>query len=68
MKLWNLAFFEDVVVQDRVVVDVRYAEPFQAIFAAESGRVSETGLLVELAGHYQKLFDPLKSVALKQTG
>jgi hypothetical protein len=37
-----------------VVVDVRYAEPFQAIFAAESGRVSETGLLVELAGHYQK--------------
>jgi site-specific DNA recombinase len=55
-KVWDQAFFEEVVVRDRVVVDVRYAEPFQAIFAAEAGRVSDKGLLVEMTG-----FEPATS-------
>jgi site-specific DNA recombinase len=55
-KLWGQAFFEDIVVKDRAVVDVRYAEPFRAIFAAEAGRVSDKGLLVEMTG-----FEPATS-------
>ncbi len=55
-KLWNQAFFENVVVRDRAVVDVRYAEPFRAIFAAEAGRGSDKGLLVEMTG-----FEPATS-------
>ena len=55
-KLWNRAFFEDVLVKDRAIVNVRYAEPFGAIFAAEAGRVSDKGLLVEMTG-----FEPATS-------
>ncbi len=55
-KLWNRAFFEELVVRNRAVVDVRYAEPFQAIFAASAGRVSDNGLLVEMTG-----FEPATS-------
>lgn len=42
-RLRNQAFFEEVIVRDRKVVEVRYAQLFQAIFATQEGRVSDKG-------------------------
>jgi hypothetical protein len=50
------------------VVDVRYEEPFQALFAAEAGRASDKGLLVELAGQYQKRFRTLNALSNGEPG
>ena len=49
-KLWNQAFFDRLVVKDRVVIEAPYAEPYQAIYAAREGNVSDRGILVETTG------------------
>lgn len=49
-KLWNQAFFDRITVKGREVVDVRYAEPFRAIFGIGEGRVSDNDLLVGRGG------------------
>jgi len=48
-KLWNQAFFDSLTVEGREIVDIRYAEPFRAIFGLSEGRVSDKTLLVEVA-------------------
>ena len=48
-KLWNQAFFDSLTVEGREIVDIRYTEPFRAIFGLSEGRVSDKTLLVEVA-------------------
>jgi hypothetical protein len=61
-RLFNLAFFEQIVVKDREITRTRYQEPFRALFAFQEGRsVLNKELLVEVNG-----FEPSTSALRTQ--
>ena len=62
-RIFNLAFFEEVVVQDRTIVRTKYQEPFRSLFAVQEGRsVLNKELLVEVSGQYQNRFPGMSAL------
>ena len=59
-KLWNQAFVEEIVVRDRQIENVTWAEPFRTLLTARRG-VSDKRLLVEVNG-----FEPSTSALRTQ--
>lgn len=49
-RLYNLAFFAEVVVKDRAIARTTYQDPFRALFAAEGRDVLNKELQVEVNG------------------
>ena len=50
-RLFNLAFFEEIVVKDRAIAKTQYQVPFRQLLGAQQGKsVLNKELLVELSG------------------
>jgi hypothetical protein len=63
-RLFNLAFFEKIVVKDREITRTKYQEPFRALFALQAGEdVLNKELMVEVSG-----FEPPTSALRNQRG
>lgn len=58
-KLWNQAFVEEILVRDREIQSVTWAEPFRTLLTARRG-VSDKRLLVEVSG-----LEPLRILSLR---
>ena len=62
-RLFNLAFFEEIVVKDRAIAKTQYQVPFRQLLGAQQGKsVLNKELLVEVSGHYSKHFEALKAL------
>lgn len=62
-RLFNLAFFEEIVVKDRAIAKTQYQVPFRQLPDAQQGKsVLNKELLVEVSGDYSKRLPGLKAL------